>query len=93
MTKKVLFFYVKYFRGLNSKIFSTLEKAPFIENLWLVDGTGSYRSQATEAKKQFKENRAKLMEMNNPTAKLGIAFISGKFGSFTLSIDQQFSSL
>jgi len=64
---------------LNAKEISTsiCGDGAFLENLWLVDGTGSYKKNIDTAKSEFRNNRDYLIE-SNITSKLGISFFTDR---------------
>jgi len=59
---------------------------PFLDNLWLVDGTGSYTKNIKTAKQEFKRNRDFLQQMNT-TSRMGISYFSDRDGDFNRNMD------
>ena len=58
----------------------------FLENIWLVDGTGSYTGNIPTAKSEFIKNRDYLIKMEVPT-KLGISFFADRDHDFSVAIN------
>lgn len=63
-------------------------EGPFLDNLWLVDGTKSwdYKDNISTAKKEFKKNRDRLKEID-AESRLGISYFSDRYRSFGRSIE------
>ena len=62
----------------------------FIDNLWLVDGTGSYKGNIPTAKAEFKKNRDFLKSKGHPT-RLGISFFADRDHNFGTPMNTLYS--
>jgi len=63
------------------------EPAPLVENLWLVDGTGSYKSYRGKAKEEFIKNWEYLLS-DDPNTKLGLAFFADRDHDFGCPLEE-----
>merc|ERR1712227_979386 len=60
---------------------SVCEESPLVENLWLVDGTGSYQGYRNKAKEEFVKNW-NYLKQKAPDTKLALAFFADRNHNF-----------